>query len=207
MNRQASTRVMPAISGFNCAWAGAVLSAVLLQGCANLPLSQPSPAPSKESLPSAQAPDEPSRTSPLMIPRPQQPEYLPQTQSEASPKPSPPTSPAAKSPSSSNPVVVSLLKSASQYEAKGDLGRSAASIERGLRIAPKDAHLWSRLAHIRLQQDRPKQAELLSKKSIRFAGGNSGLLADNWLIIAEARGRQGNLSGVVEAKEKAARHR
>jgi len=201
---------MPAIPGFNYVWAGAVLTAVLFQGCANLPfppVSQPSPAPSKESLPSAQAPDEPPRTSPLMVPRPQQPEYLPQTQSEASPKPSPSASPAAESHSSNNPVVVSLLKSASQYEAKGDLGRSAASIERGLRIAPKDAHLWLRLAHIRLQQDRPKQAELLSKKSIRFAGGNSGLLADNWLIIAEARGRQGNLSGVVEAKEKAARHR
>ena len=196
------------MTGFNYTWVGIVIVVVLFQGCALAPppVSQRPPAPSKESLPLAQAPDEPPRTSPLMIPQPQQPEYLPQQQSTSSPQPSPYNAPVTKSPSSSNPVVVSLLKSASQFEAKGDFGRSAASIERGLRIAPKDAHLWLRLARIRLQQDRPKQAELLSKKSIRFARGNSGLLADNWLVIAEARGRQGNLSGVVEAKEKAALH-
>ncbi len=118
----------------------------------------------------------------------------------------PPGSPPDETNSSRNPVVVSLLSSAKQFETQGDLGRAAASIERGLRITPKEARLWLRLAHIRLQQNRPKQAEILAKKSIRFAAGNSALLADNWRVIAEARGRQGDLRGVVEAREKAARH-
>jgi cytochrome c-type biogenesis protein CcmH/NrfG len=104
-------------------------------------------------------------------------------------------------------VVVSLLSSASQFEAQGDLGRAVASIERGLRIAPKDGHLWKRLARIRLQQNRTNQAILLSKKSIRFAGDNTSLLADDWLIIAEALKRQGDLNGAVDAKEKAAQYR
>jgi cytochrome c-type biogenesis protein CcmH/NrfG len=138
-----------------------------------------------------------------MMPRPAQPEFLPQQRLPSSP----PHSFTPKSQASNNPVVVSLLSSASQFEAQGNLGRAVASIERGLRIAPKDAHLWKHLARIRLQQNRTHQAILLSKKSIRFAGGNTNLLADNWLVIAEALKRQGDLNGAVDAKEKAARYR
>ncbi|RUM94263.1 MAG: hypothetical protein DSZ28_04095 [Thiothrix sp.] len=184
---------------------GFVLVVAIFQGCALAPQSsQRSPAPIKQSIPSTSTPDEGPRTSPLMIPRPQQPEYLPQSASEVLSPSDPPA--VTEAVSSSNPVVVSLLNSAAQYETQGNFGRAAASIERGLRIAPKEAHLWLRLAHIRLQQDRPQQAETLSRKSIRFAAGDSALLADSWLVIAEARGRQGDLSGVVEAREKAAQH-
>jgi Flp pilus assembly protein TadD len=139
-----------------------------------------------------------------MMPRLPQPEHLPQRSETSAPASS--SVPSSKPTQSSNPVVVSLLDSATQFESQGNFGRASASVERGLRIAPKDAHLWLRLARIRLQEDRPKQAELLAKKSIRFSARNAGLLADNWLVIAEARGRQGNLNGVVEAKEKAAQH-
>jgi len=188
----------------NYLWAGLIFIVVIAQGCALAPQSsQRTSTPSKESAPSTVAPDEGPHTSPLMIPRPQQPEYMPQQQSKAA---SPASVPATHSTSSRNPVVVSLLESASQFESKGDLGRAAASVERGLRIAPKDAHLWLRLARIRLQQDRPQQAETLAKKSIRFAARDPSLLASSWRVRAEARGQQGDLSGAVEAREKAAQY-
>lgn len=183
-------------------WTG-ILAVVLFQGCAIAPPGPP-PAPI-EIPPAVQKPVETTRTTPLMMPRPPQPEQLPQQlpqQTEASSPALPDTAPTR----SSSQVVVSLLDSASQYETRGQPGRAAAIIERGLRIAPKDAHLWLRLARIRLQQGLPQQAELLAKKSIRFAAGASGLLADNWLVIAEARGQQGDLNGVVEAREKAAQY-
>jgi cytochrome c-type biogenesis protein CcmH/NrfG len=138
-----------------------------------------------------------------MMPRPAQPESLPQQRLPSSR----PHSSTPKSQASNNPVVVSLLSSASQFEAQGNLGRAVASIERGLRIAPKDAHLWEHLARIRLQQNRTHQAILLSANKFVFPPAKRIDFFDNWLVIAEALKRQGDLNGAVDAKEKAARYR
>ncbi|MGF1643922.1 MAG: tetratricopeptide repeat protein [Thiotrichales bacterium] len=104
-----------------------------------------------------------------------------------------------------NPVVVSMLSAADQYQQSGDLDRASSSVERGLRVAPRDAHLWQRLARIRLQQGRYQQAEEMAKKSTSLAQGNRGLVAQNWLLIGEARGRMGDTSGAAEARDRATR--
>ncbi|MGF1548090.1 MAG: tetratricopeptide repeat protein [Thiotrichales bacterium] len=103
-----------------------------------------------------------------------------------------------------NPVVVSMLSAADQYQQSGDLERASSSVERGLRVAPRDAHLWQRLARIRLQQGRYQQAEEMAKKSSSLAQGDRGLVAQNWLVIAEARGRLGDTSGATDARNRAA---
>ncbi len=105
-----------------------------------------------------------------------------------------------------NPVLVGLLAQADQDVFDGHLDRAAAAIERALRIDPKDAQLWKRLAKIRLEQKRPHQAESTARKSIRLARGDWGLLADNWLLIAEARDLRGDVAGADRARAKAARY-
>jgi tetratricopeptide (TPR) repeat protein len=106
-----------------------------------------------------------------------------------------------------NPVVVSLLQQADQFAQAGKLDRAAASVERGLRIAPKDAALWQRLASIKLQQGDYRQAESMARKSIALARGHRGMIADNWKIIAQAREQRGDQQGAILAREKSLQFR
>ncbi len=117
-----------------------------------------------------------------------------------------PSAPAIQAPpvaAPTNPVVVSMLTAADQYQQQGDLDRAASSVERGLRAAPHDAHLWHRLSRIRLQQGRYQQAEEMAKKSNSFAKGEKGLIVQNWLLIAEARQKMGDAAGASDARQRA----
>ena len=50
------------------------------------------------------------------------------------------------------PAVIALLESAEQERQSGKVDIAASTIERALRMEPKNALLWSRLAEIRLAQ-------------------------------------------------------
>jgi len=74
------------------------------------------------------------------------------------------------------------------------LRNAAASLERALRIEPRNPRLWNELAQVRLRQGQYAQAESLAARSNSWAGNDSALRADNARIIAEAReisGRSG----------------
>lgn len=104
------------------------------------------------------------------------------------------------------PVIVSLLDQSDLYVSQGEPARAAASLERGLRIEPRNALLWSRLAQIRLQQQRYEQVESLAKKSNRFAQGDYALVSKNWNMIARARSSRGDANGAQAARRKAAEY-
>ena len=109
-------------------------------------------------------------------------------------------------PTTSTPVVLRLMNAAQTLEDAGQFDQAAARIERGLRIAPKDAYLWQRLAQIRLQQKRYRQVVATAKKSNGFARGNAPLQTKNWLLISEARVLMGDVPGAERAKAKASRY-
>ena len=94
---------------------------------------------------------------------------------------------AVKSPAKSSHVVVALLTEADASQKQGNLDESVATIERALRIEPRNALLLYKLAALRLQRGQPDLAENLAKKSELLAEGNPGLKKQNWLLIAEAR--------------------
>jgi Tfp pilus assembly protein PilF len=100
--------------------------------------------------------------------------------------------------------VVALLERADGYRRSGDAGNEAATIERALRIDPRNPRLWSRLAVIRLDQDQPQQAEQLALKSNALAAGNTDLRARNWRLIAAARRAQQDRAGARAAEREAA---
>jgi cytochrome c-type biogenesis protein CcmH/NrfG len=104
---------------------------------------------------------------------------------------------------SGNSAVIKLLNKAQSQAAAGRMEEAGENLERALRIEPRNPVLWQKLARIRLEQGRYRQAENLAAKSNVFAGTNRYLRAENWRLIGEARSRQGDLQGARSAFEKA----
>ena len=86
-----------------------------------------------------------------------------------------------------NVAIAGLVESARADAAAGRLATAAASLERALRIEPKNPRLWQELARVRLQQGDLAQAQSLAARSNSFAGGDSALRAENQRIIEQAR--------------------
>lgn len=85
----------------------------------------------------------------------------------------------------------------------GQMDQASASLERALRIEPRNPVLWQELARIRISQERYPQAESLAAKSNALAGGNRRLRKENWRIIGEARIGRGDQQGAQAAFNRA----
>ena len=101
------------------------------------------------------------------------------------------------------PAANSLARQAEQQRQTGDYAGAAATLERSLRIAPREAYLWNRLARVRMEQGLAAQAGQLAARSNDYAGGESTVKKDNWRIIAEAKRRSGDTTGAGEAEKRA----
>ena len=107
----------------------------------------------------------------------------PQGPAEPEPAPPPPEAPAARE----NVAVAGLMESARNDAASGRLVQAAASLERALRIEPRNPRLWHELARVRLRQGDTAQAANLAARSNSFAGADAQLRAANQGIIDQAR--------------------
>jgi tetratricopeptide (TPR) repeat protein len=107
--------------------------------------------------------------------------------------------PVPKSVMSGNPAVIALLDRARLDTESGQREAAGASLERGLRIEPRNAWLWLELAQLRLAQGQYAQAIALARKSISFAGRERRLLALDWRVIGNARVAQGNAAEAEQA--------
>lgn len=104
---------------------------------------------------------------------------------------------------SDNAAVVALLDTAGSQFACGELGAAGSSLERALRIEPRNPCLWQELARVRLNQGLYREAENLAAKSNTLVAGNRKLVRENWRIIGQARTRLGDYQGAQMAFEKA----
>ncbi|HMA89573.1 MAG TPA: tetratricopeptide repeat protein [Burkholderiales bacterium] len=114
-----------------------------------------------------------------------------------------PEQPAPPQQQPENAAVASLMQSAHADADAGRLASAEASLERALRIDPRDPRLWQQLAGVRLQQGDYAQAESLAARSNSWAGADDVLRAENWRLIAEARRARGDDAGAHEALERA----
>jgi len=89
----------------------------------------------------------------------------------------------------------------------GRLANAAASLERALRIEPRNPRLWQELARVRLQQGDYVQAENVAARSNSWAGSDSALRAENWRLIAQAREARGDSAGAKAALQAAERQK
>ena len=123
-------------------------------------------------------------------------------------EPSPVSAPAPlPAPASENAAIASLMDGARADVAAGRLANAAASLERALRIEPRNPRLWQELARVRLQQGEYAQAESVAARSNSWAGGDNRLRAENWRLIAQAREARGDAAGARAALDAAERQR
>jgi cytochrome c-type biogenesis protein CcmH/NrfG len=101
------------------------------------------------------------------------------------------------------PAVLALETDIEGNLKTGGYADAAASLERAIRIQPKNPELWHVLAEVRLKQQQPGLAEDLAKKSNLLAKNNAELIRSNWKIIAESLRLKGDTAGAAEAMAKA----
>jgi tetratricopeptide (TPR) repeat protein len=139
-----------------------VLSAVLFQGCAVYSPKQP-----------------------VEIPPPVPEGYPPPPPAVQKP-PTPQTEPTQEAPAQVDTIAADFSRQAQLQASQGRTDLAAATLERGLRAAPKDAMLWSQLAEIKLKQKQYLQARSLAAKSNSLAGSNTTIVQKNHWIIEES---------------------
>lgn len=105
---------------------------------------------------------------------------------------------------SDNRAVLALLDGAHSASTAGQREGAEASLERALRIEPRNPWLWHELALLRLTQGQYAQAITLARKSNSFAGGKRRVQAENWEVIGQARVAQGDSAGADQAFTQAA---
>jgi Tfp pilus assembly protein PilF len=132
------------------------------------------------------------------------------------PAPAPESAPAPASAPAAEPAhgtrgeniaIASLLEGARTDTAAGRLTNAAATLERALRIEPRNPHLWQELARVRLKQGNYAQAESVAARSNSWAGSDRALRAGNWRLIAQAREARGDAAGARAALEAAERQK
>jgi len=94
-----------------------------------------------------------------------------------------------------SPAVSNLVAKASAYTDAGEFDKAAGQIERALRLKPRDATLWSRLAEIRYLQKNWAQAAQLAARSNAMPSLPNDVKRRNWWMMSqsyEALGDQQN---------------
>ena len=107
------------------------------------------------------------------------------------PQEAPPPQQLPPPPRSETTAVAGLMESARADTAAGRLTNAAASLERALRIEPRNPRLWHELAQVRLRQRDYAQVESLATRSNTFAGTDAELRAANQRLIEESRAARG----------------
>lgn len=116
-------------------------------------------------------------------------------EAKAKPAPVPQASVSAEPSQDKPPAVAALLADANRQLRAGNNDAAAAALERALRVQPRDAYLWHRLAYVRLEQGRGSDAESLALKSNSLAGDKLELVETNNRLIERARRLSSSAAG------------
>lgn len=95
---------------------------------------------------------------------------MPQDSSASRPEILPPSAVSA------NTAVLKLYDTATEQRRAGALADAEATLERALRIEPRNGHLWLGLAELAASDD-PNRARSLAERARSLAGGDSNLKA------------------------------
>jgi len=98
--------------------------------------------------------------------------------------------------------VISLVKSARAALRAGRTAEAGASLERALRIEPRNPWVWQALSGLHVITQQGEQAESEAKKSMSLGKRNPYLDVENWRLIAEARRIKGDKAGAIEAERR-----
>ena len=102
-----------------------------------------------------------------------------------------------------NPAVKSLLTEARESEAAGDYDSAAISLERALRIQPRDPELLQHMAEIQLHKKDYNQAMSFASRSFDIGPRVGEICSRNWHTISVAKEHQSDTKGAREARQRA----
>jgi tetratricopeptide (TPR) repeat protein len=102
----------------------------------------------------------------------------------------------------SSAVVRKLMDTALSQREAGNLEGAANSLERAMRIEPRNAKLWSRLANIRFEQNLWQKSIQLANKSNTLTGSSRGLRRQNWYLIANSYNALGDSESAKKYRQK-----
>jgi hypothetical protein len=175
---------------------------------------KPEIPPPSETYPEQDQPEEPTdpfgTEQPPEMPESEPPAEQPKTTEVVPPAPVAPKEPEALVPLETfppqSPAVGSLVMAANENSQGGNLDSAVSSIERAIRIEPRNATLYYKLAVLRLKQSKPRLAEDLARKAALLAVTDTALKKHSWLLVANARELQNNVAGANKAKAEAAKY-
>lgn len=98
--------------------------------------------------------------------------------------------------------VISLVKSARAALREGRTDQAGASLERALRIEPRNPWVWQALSALHIVTQQAEQAESEARKSMSLGRRNPYLDVENWRLIAEAKKLRGDKAGAEAALRK-----
>ncbi len=85
-----------------------------------------------------------------------------------------------------SPAMQKLLEQSDQSINAQNWTQAVAILERALRINPKQAEAWSRMAVVYLGKNQPEQSINMAKRSNSYASRNPTLESYNWLLMSRA---------------------
>lgn len=100
------------------------------------------------------------------------------------------------------PAAVALLNTAKYQSDSGKMRAAQSSLERALRISPKDPEVYYSLAQVHSRLGEFVQAEQVALKGVEVAAGQSAKLKRLWKLVANIRTEAGDRSGANQALQK-----
>ncbi|MBT8142498.1 MAG: hypothetical protein HKN88_08840 [Gammaproteobacteria bacterium] len=97
-------------------------------------------------------------------------------------------------------AIVALRGQAADSMAAGQTAQAAATIERALRIQPRNPVLWLDLAAIRFAEQEFVQTEELAKRALTYAASKNDVAYDAWILIANSRYARNDREGGERAE-------
>lgn len=151
------------------------LALLLAAGCVPMDFGTP---PSRRTEAPPARPVAPPPPTVVLKPVPEAPVIAPGTA-----EPQPPMRPAPTISAASQ----ALLNQSRSAQAAGNYDLAAASIERALRIDPRQPLLWLELGNVRLKEGDYAQAEAVGRKALSLSAGDATLAARAEDLIAAAK--------------------
>lgn len=105
-------------------------------------------------------------------------------------------------PRAMSPVVRKLVASAQTQQRAGNWDGAASSLERALRIEPRNALLWARLADVHFGQKAWRKAIQIAAKSNTLAKTDTMLRRQNWYLMANAYDELGDVISAQKYRSK-----
>ena len=96
-------------------------------------------------------------------------------------------------------AMSALIQQADQSIELQRWSAAMSTLERALRINPKQAEAWTRMAVVYLGQNNPEQCIHMAKKSNVYARANNSLMAYNWLLMSRAYEQMGQMEKAEQA--------